>query len=205
MLPIQTPTLTTPLTKALGLKGQVVLGFDETTVGTIGLADYTSSPYASNPHPGQSQQQQNAAGALEFSGLIIQAPPNAIVRVEELQIINENSAAMVYAIRWINPGDIALLNLNTTVEFRDANAMSQRTTGTRLGTVILRVNHTALLGQGLVRFAIPVMESRAYTFPDGFALYGNDPFGRSGVIVWGETLDSSVHATMNINEYKLPG
>lgn len=204
MLPIQTLDLTVPITKALGVKGQVKLGLDEVVVNVIKLADYTASPYASNPHPGQAAQLQ-AAVAVNFSGLFAQAPPNAIVVVNRIDIFNENSGASQYTIRWINPVDIATTNLNATATLRDSNAMVQVLTGTRLGTVILRVNHTALLGQNINRFEVLAQGNHEYVIDGGFALYGNDPLGRSGVGVWNETLNESVHATFYVNEFKLPG
>jgi len=204
VLPIQTLDLTVPVTKAAGLKGQVKFAIDEVVVPTVNVGNYTQSPYATSPHPGLIQQSWSAVVARN-SGLILQAPPNAVIRVEQINVINENGAASTYAVRWINPVDIALVNQISTLNVNDANAMVQVLTETRLGSAVIRMDHTSMLGTGLDRFEIAAQGTNRFEFRDGFALYGNDPLGRSGIVLWNETQNNTIHATFFVNEYKLPG
>jgi len=204
-LTINWPDLSSAATKALGLKGKVSFGLDEIILGTVKLADYSESPYAVNPKPGVNSGLQ-AAVAARFSGLLVQAPANAVTRFERIDFINTTAGALDFTVNWLSPLNFALITVNSTTNFRASNAMQQTDPGgARLGTTVSLVEHTATLGQGFFLVTIPAAGSFTFEIRDGFALYGNDPLGLGGLVMWCETLNEPIRATMHINEYKLPG
>jgi len=202
---INWPDLTNAAVNALALKGKVSFTLDETLVGTVKLADYSQSPFAVNPHPGITTALQ-AAVAARFSGVVMFSAENAITLVERVDIINETAGALDYTLNWLSPANFALLNVNSTNTTRDCNAARQVDPGgARLASTFALVDHTATLGQGFFIKTIQPAESFQFTFPSGFALYGNDRLGLSGIVVWCETVNNPVRATVHVNEFKLPG
>ncbi len=204
-LVINWPDLTSAAAKALGLKGKVSFALDEILIGTVKLADYSESPYAVNPKPGVNSALQ-AAVAANFSGVVIQPPQNAITRVERIDFINETAGALDYTVNWLSPINLALITVNSTANFRSSNAMRQVDPGgARLATTLSLVQHTATLGQGFFIVTIPAAGSFTFEIRDGWAMYGDDPLGLGGLVLWCETLNRDIRATVHINEYKLPG
>lgn len=178
-LVIQNDDASRRLVRDYGIKGRVPVLLDEIIVPTADIGDFAgSSPYESRIVAADVQQQA-AAGAGTYGGLIITPGLTNVSVVEKVRFTNVTGAAQLFFFKLFRPADVAAVTVVSTSPAVVLNGV-MRTTGFAPAAPITSsiFHHTATnLGADFGFIYVPDVNNVEYVFPRGMVLDGSDPLG----------------------------
>jgi len=199
-IPAQWPGIANSLQKWFGLKGGIRLSVDEIIVPTASVL-LEDSPWASSIPC--AFQNTTAALAANHSFVSVQPSRGVILRVISVTVKNVTGAAQNIIVRIQDPADVALMTdvnaialTNLLKPIDDAGAVN------RVGSLLIRSNHTAPSGGRIADFHVPDADTYTYVFRAPVYLDGDAKGGIGRCSVNTLALNAALGATFECREYE---